>query len=169
MIEYRREELIPDEVWNLYQEAFPEPERIPKDCFQRTMGRGAVLYTYHDGGFIGFTLQYNMDDRVYFIYIANVSEKRCMGYGSKILELFREINAGKRIFVILELKDEEADNYEQRVRRIDFYERNGCSDSGVRVWSDGYEYGTMFVQGELTAAEIEEMVREFDDVYKGII
>jgi len=169
MIECRRENTIPDCVWDLYQATFPEPEKIPKESFQRVMDGKAVLYTYHDDGFVGFTLQYNMDDRVYFVYIANEPEKRCKGYGSEILKLFREINAGKRIFVILELRDEKADNCEQRLRRIGFYERNGCSDTGVRVWSDGYEYGTMSVQGSLTAEEIDEMVREFDLVYKGLM
>ena len=45
----------------------------------------------------------------------------------------REMYAGKRIFLEIELPGEEYENNVQRTRRKDFYLRNGLKEGGTRM------------------------------------
>ncbi len=167
MIQCRREMAVTEDFWNLYQVSFSETEKIPRENLQRAMDKGAALYTYYDDGFVGLTYQYTSEDRVFFIYLATDPEKRNKGYGVRILDRFREINAGKRIFLVLEPCDPNAEDYDMRVRRSRFYQRNGGIPTGIQVISDDYWFDTMFIQGELTAEEMDSTVREYEDIHNG--
>ena len=159
---------IRDEVWGLYQASFSDVEKIPRENLQRAMGRGASLVEYRDNGrFVGFTFCFSDRDMSFLVYFATASNLRGRGYGASILELFRSMNHGKRIFLVTEPCDEKAPDYDMRVRRQGFYRRNGCKDTGKTIVSDDEIFDTMLVQGYLSNDEMESLVGLYEDIHNG--
>jgi len=161
---------INDEVWELYLDSFSDVEKIPRENLVCALLKGASLVEYRDDGrFVGFTFSFSDRDMVFFVYFATVPDMRGRGYGAKILELFRNMNPGKRAFLVTEPCDRNAADYELRSRRQEFYRRNGCKDTGKTIVSDGEVFDTMFVQGFLSDEEMVSLVNLYEDVHNGRI
>ena len=168
MITYNVVERFTEEMSELYSSAFSEIEKVPEENILRTMGRGGKLLEYRDDGrFIGFTLTFTSGDRTFWIYLATISEVRGKGYGSRLIELIRETHPGKRIFLVVEPMDEDAEDYEMRVRRQRFYERNGCINSNITLISDDAPFDSMYVSGVLSADEMRDTVSLYEDIHNG--
>ena len=136
MLEQRDLDSVDGTVETLFETAFSDIEKVPIENINRALGRGAVLTTYSDDGvFIGFTISYIEEGRIFLVYIATESKMRGKGYGGQILHLIRERYPKHRIFLVLEPQDQSASDYEMRVRRHGFYIRNGCVDTGVTLIS----------------------------------
>ena len=54
-----------------------------------------------------------------------------------------EMSGNKEITLNIEPLDENADNYEQRVKRMEFYERNGFRDTGYHLLDVTGEYAIL--------------------------
>ena len=142
---------ITPEVRALYDCSFSEVEKIPLANLRRAMERGAVLDVFSESGrFIGFTYSFIDGDRVFLVYFATEPSLRGKGFGRTILNELRRMYPDKRIFLVTEPKDPEAPDFDLRVRRQNYYLRNGCRDTGLKVLSDDAWFDTMFVSGELT-------------------
>ena len=63
--------------------------------------------------------------------------------------------------------DPSAPDHEIRVRRQDFYRRNGCINTGIQVISDDEWFDTMFVQGELSEKEMVDLVKLYENIHNG--
>jgi GNAT superfamily N-acetyltransferase len=152
----------------LYLASFSEAEKIPLENIARALGGGAFLNEYSDNGrFIGFVYGFVHGDAMFFVYFATVPEVRGKGYGGRILESIRSEFPDKRIFLVTEPLDRDAPDLDIRRRRQDFYRRNGCSDTGVRLLSDAEWFDSMFVQGELSGDEMRAVVSIYEDVHNG--
>ena len=152
----------------LYESAFSEVEKIPLENIKRALAKGGVLRAYYDDGcFIGMTFGFINDGKMFFVYFATVPEVRGRGYGSKILDMLREENSNIRIFLVVEPCDASAPDHEIRVRRQDFYRRNGCINTGIQVISDDEWFDTMFVQGELSEKEMVDLVKLYENIHNG--
>ncbi len=161
---------IHDEVWGLYLDSFSDVEKIPRENLERALRRGGSLVEYRDNGrFVGFTFSFSNGDALFFVYFATVPSMRGRGYGAEILELFRSMNPGKRAFLATEPCDENAIDYSLRVRRQEFYRRNGCKDTGKTIVSDGEVFDTMFVKGYLSNEEMVSLVGLYEDIHNGRI
>lgn len=119
------------EVRELYTSAFPKYERLPFFVLRLlTARKGCDITAYYaDGVFAGFTYNATKGDVLYLMFFAVNSALRGKGYGSAILAYLKEQNPSKSIVLNIELLDENAENYEERVRRFCFYERNGFHDT----------------------------------------
>lgn len=126
----------------LYEEAFPVSERVWPWYLLLMSKRSSVDHmAYYDGGkFCGFTYSVVSDDLVCVVYIAVKAELRSRGYGSAILSSLKEQYKGKIISLNVEVLDEEADNYEQRKRRIRFYQKNEMIDTGYRIKKESGDF-----------------------------
>lgn len=159
---------VTGEVWNLYMGSFTDPERIPRANLDRALSAGGFLHVFRDEGeFIGFAYGFSNSGIAFLVYLATVPEVRGRGYGKEILALLRSMHPDERIFLVTEMCDESADDYGMRVRRQDYYLRNGCSRTGCTVVTDGVVMDTMAVQGELSADEMAWAVRHYEDVHNG--
>lgn len=124
-----------EEVKKLYLAAFPREERLPWWLLRlwTALGRGN-LTTFYDGDiFCGFTFSASQGDIFYVMFFAVADEIRGQGYGSAILDHLKQTNPGKTILLNVELLDEAAPNYDQRVRRMAFYGKNGFCDTGFNI------------------------------------
>jgi len=149
------------EVRALYLRAFPAEERPPFWMLKRRalQGRGELLAARQDGAFAGFAYVIGNERAAYLFYFAIADGQRGRGYGSTVLAALKERYAGKALFLARETLDEEAENYDQRVRRHAFYLRNGFCDLPLSIQEAGVTYDVMGVGGTPRPEDYESLMR----------
>ena len=158
---------IPEEVRSLYMSSFPPEERIPYGNTMRTFGRGGDLEIFTDDGqFIGFCYSFEFGNSVFLVYIATLPGLRGKGYGARMLDEMRRIKSGRNMFLVLEGTDGSSEDG-MRIRRRNFYLRNGCTDTGVRILSDDVYFDSMNVLGSNTEESMNRTVRMYEDIHNG--
>ena len=101
-------------------------------------GKASFYASVDNGEFVGFAYVIQSDKMVYVFFLAVEEDKRGMGYGSKILAKIKEMYPDKT--VTLEIEDtakKDADNYDERIKRLEFYKRNGFFQLDIRVVEAG--------------------------------
>ena len=138
----------------LYESAFPREERIPWDDLLRLVREMPLEFAEYRGGeeLLGLTIVYPRPRLSWFWYFAVPEEKRGRGVGQRILSALLARYEGRS--AVLDMEDPAqpgAPNASQRLRRRDFYLRNGFRETGV-----GKTFGpvamTMMLKGEDTFA-----------------
>lgn len=132
-------EIISNSDWKklkqLYKTAFPRYERKPLWIvrMKHRKGEADIWVIEHESEFAGMAITVNELDMVLLDYFAICDEKRNCGLGGKALQVLQKKYEGKRFFLEIESVDEEADNIEERIKRKQFYLRNGMSETGVKA------------------------------------
>ncbi|MDO4911972.1 MAG: GNAT family N-acetyltransferase [Lactobacillus sp.] len=129
----------------MYLKSFPPFERFKTSTLLLWSLRKKVEFSavYDGEKFCGLTYVTYDDDTVYLLYLA-VSEKlRGQGYGSKILTMLDERFPDKQIVIDIEPVVKTAKNYQQRLKRLRFYQRNGFKLTGEKLVDDDGEFVTM--------------------------
>jgi GNAT superfamily N-acetyltransferase len=133
------------DVAELMYSSFPENEQFPI-WFLRLMSlRKCVefLAYYDEGKLIATSFSVSSDDAVFGLYLAIQKELRSQGYGSSILKTLCEKDKDKAIYLNIEPVDETADNYEERVKRLKFYEKNDFYETGYDVIESSDRYSIL--------------------------
>ncbi len=148
-------------VYHLYQDAFPREEKKPFSMIVSMWKKGKtdVWYCEDDGAFVGLVITINGPDIILLDYLAVVEKRRGRGYGSDILKAMRQIYEGKKLFLEIEIVDEEAENYEERKRRKQFYLRNDMSEMKVYIKLFG-------VDMELLGFDCSFSFKEYHEFYR---
>lgn len=122
-----------DQVYHLYEEAFPEEEKKPFSLMEELTGQGKMemLAIEEDGEFVGLAMNMLAEGAALLDYFAISSDKRCGGYGSRAVRMLQERFHDKKYIFEIEVQDKNAPNAEERKRRKDFYLRNGLRETGV--------------------------------------
>lgn len=122
-------------VEKLYYEAFPKYERAPIWILKLLAKKNkARFYSIIDNGkFVGLSYNVFYKDIVFVFYFAIDGALRGQGYGSRVLEAIKEKYSNNRIILNIEEIDKNSKNYEQRVKRKKFYQKNGFKDLGYTV------------------------------------
>jgi len=133
-------------VADLYDFAFPKVERekmenIMKVSEKTDFGELSVVLDGEDR--VGLLYLLFLKDLVYIYYLAIDPGHRCMGYGSEVLSMIKGMYPGRRFALGCEAPDEHANNNEERLERMRFYERNGFRDTGRRTSWDGVTYAQL--------------------------
>lgn len=161
-----------DQVYELYDNAFPEQEKKPLYVMEQMVndGKMEMLAMVDEDEFVGLAINMISENRALLDYYAIVPEKRSSGYGGKGLEvLLKHFENQKYIFEI-ETQDEYADNAEERKRRKNFYLRNGLKETGVFVNVYDTDFELLTPDGELTFREYVDFLREvLDEEYVQIL
>ncbi|MCD7949514.1 MAG: GNAT family N-acetyltransferase [Erysipelotrichaceae bacterium] len=119
-----------NDIKQLYHEAFPRNERAPfRSLMKRLNQQTDFLAFYDEDLFVGFTYLVTMHDLTYLFYFVVDEPLRNKGYGSTILTYLEKHYAC--IFIDIEVIDANAPNYNQRLRRKEFYLRNGFKETGL--------------------------------------
>jgi GNAT superfamily N-acetyltransferase len=128
-----------DEVKKLYIEAFPPEERKPFSMIEDKVREGSmeILCMEEEGRFIGLAIMILHGDIALLDYLAVSPERRGNGSGTKTLSLLKERYPEKTLLLEIEDPDEPSDNTAERLRRRDFYFRNGMVAMDYRVWLFG--------------------------------
>lgn len=130
------------QVMDLYEEAFPPHERMPFDLMLELneIENVDLCSVYDDDEFIGFYLMIRSHNLAYVSFLAIVPEKRSQGYGSRVLNFIKASYPGYDILLDEEPVREGTDNYDQRLARKHFYEKNGFSSTHYLISAYGQDY-----------------------------
>ncbi|MBR4633165.1 MAG: GNAT family N-acetyltransferase [Elusimicrobia bacterium] len=136
-----------EQIKLLYQTAFPENEQIPWEDLVRLIDQMQLDFTayYEDDTFIGFTILFPHKKFNWFWYFAVIPELRGQGKGQKILTYLIEKYKEKNVVLDMESPKQECNNKEQRIRRHDFYIRNGFRDTNLYRKYDNLEMTIMIL------------------------
>ena len=130
-------------LWRIYQESFPPHERVHpallRLCNLRPDIDLLVVVDEHDE-VAGMLMTMRRHTGVYALFLAVSHSLRGRGYGSAVLEAMKDYYPDQGVVLAIESVDSRFSNYQERVRRLKFYERNGFLDSGWRVWESSGVY-----------------------------
>lgn len=141
-------------IESLYNTAFPKNERKEIKCLlEKNQDVGEIYAFFDKDNFVGFTCLLNCFNICHVIYFAVKTELRDEGYGSKIIQAVCKAKRGKRILVDIEMEEDDAPNEWQRVKRKEFYLRNGFKDTKISYRWEGDDYEILSYGGDCTKSE----------------
>lgn len=123
------------EIKEIYLEAFPKSERKPFFTVRHSVKKGkAQLLTAMDNGILqGFVMVIPYGNMVMVDYLAVSGKIRSRGTGSNIMQEVCKRFSDKKIVLLIEKLDDNAENKEQRIARRKFYLKNGFSFSDIYI------------------------------------
>ena len=115
------------EIKKLYEEAFPKEEKLPFNFLVKASRRNNIIFNiiYHEEKIIGLTYSLIYENNIYLLYFAVSNKYRSNGYGSKILDEYKNKYKDYNIILVIEEVDKRAKNFTQREKRKNFYLKNG--------------------------------------------
>ena len=152
------------EIVRLYRAAFPREERVALDLLLETDGPYDFIACYDGEMLCGFYSTLTIGDITHVLFLAVEETLRGNGYGSQILDAIRRTYPDKRLILDVEMPDPEAENQEQRTKRIAFYERNGYHNSGVSYGWRGVMYEILILNGEISEEEFWTFWDQLDEI-----
>lgn len=124
-------------IRKIYNQEFPKDERKPFSMLLRLRSKGkADLVSIFDTKLnetVGLAFFLVHDNSVLVDYLAIKNKYQGSGYGTEVLDLIRERYKNKKIFGEVEYPGVLEKNNEQRIRRMNFYLRNGLTESGIII------------------------------------
>ncbi|NER08313.1 MAG: GNAT family N-acetyltransferase [Okeania sp. SIO3C4] len=150
-------------IKSLYKNAFPKSERAPFWFLRQKAKQSNVSFNslYDDESWIGLLYTFEYGDIILVLYFAIDASCRSGGYGTKVLTALREDHPDTRIVLTIEPIDEQAGNYEQRVKRKRFYEKNGYTSAGIIVEGLGQPFEMLISGGSVTTKDVRKVYRSF--------
>ena len=115
---------------------------------------------YADGKWIGLAYVLSEGEVSYLFYFALSEEFRGKGLGSKSFQALIKHYGGYRFFLALEQLDEAAENYGERLKRRQFYLRNGLKPINCTIREASVVYDVMGT-GDVQPEEYETMMRNY--------
>lgn len=150
-------------IKKLYKKSFPLNERAPFFIIKKKTitEKSELLIAKENDQFIGFFYIVRHENLVYLFYFAVNDTQRGKGYGSKMLQLLKERYSGKNIFLAREQLDINADNYDERIKRRNFYIRNGFKDTNLLIKEATVIYDVMALNDDISAKEYEILINKW--------
>lgn len=146
-------------IKRLYKRAFPAAERKPfwliEKC--RKAGVAEVLVVLLNGKMAGLVITAGAGEQMLIDYLAIDEKYRNIGLGSSVLAAIQMRFAGKMIIFEIEKTDITAANNAQRIRRREFYRRNGLYFSGEIINAFGTELELISYNQQVTFSQYMEM------------
>ncbi len=132
-------------IKKLMKEAFPKDELFPHWLLMINSLRKNVEFTayYENEEFCAITYSVDLGDIFFVLYLAIDKAKRNHGYGSKILSHIKEEKKDKILVLDVEPLDANSPNYEQRLKRMEFYKRNDIFPTGYKVSEKNMSYSVL--------------------------
>lgn len=147
------------DIERLYIDSFIEVERVDFNGFFSGVFKGFQLYGfYKDKQLIGMLHFKNSKNFVHLNYMAVDKSCQSMGYGSQIIDWVKKRFNNKAIVVDVEEIEDNATNYEDRVKRKKFYYKNGFVDGKYTFMWEGVFMTYMHTQ-TLNGDEFMEYIR----------
>lgn len=153
-LDFATKEQIPL-IQELYMQSFPSEERKPFTFMQKGQkkGRFQILALTEAEEVQGLVITVLDGDIVLVDYLAIKPSKRNNGIGSEAISLIMKRFEGKRVFLEIEIPEEGADNLEQRLKRKQFYLKNGFKENGIRVSLFGVRMEVLTYQCDINFQE----------------
>lgn len=149
-------------IYKLYRSAFPRCERKPFSMILKMsrLGKTDVWCCTDRGKFVGLAITINGENEILLDYFAMLSNLRGNGYGSAILQALIRQYAPKTLFGEIETVFDDAEDLEMRIRRKQFYLRNGLKEMGVMVYLFGVKMELLTSDRSMTFEEYRRFYKE---------
>lgn len=149
-------------ISRLYRTAFPADERAPMwyMAVKAEKENADFWGIYADGKWAGLAYVISEGTASYLFYIALSEDLRGKGLGSKALQSVKRHYRGQRLFLALEQLDESAENSEERIRRRNFYLKNGLKPLPLTIREATVTYDVMGT-GDIQPEEYESMMKKY--------
>ncbi len=124
------------EICLFMQRVFPKEELMPMWLIKAlTLKKNYNFKVYYDNDlFVGILFTIELEHTLFVFYIAVNDKIHSKGYGSQLLQLLFDKYPNKSVTLFIEtMDDKNAANYEQRVKRLAFYERNNFVHTGIKA------------------------------------
>ena len=155
-------------ILELYRSSFPEAARFPI-WLLRIMShlKGAHSVAFCDGDRLcGFSYFLVNEETVFIFYLAVNNTGRSKGYGSQIISWIRETYPDRDIFLDVEEPDECAENNSQRLKRIEFYRRNGIFETEHSFTYGGVVYRILCINRNFMEEDYYENLTSYFKLFK---
>ncbi len=152
-----------DKIEALAKEAFPPSEYVPPRAFLMNAAKNEVDFwaLYDKEQFVGYVVVRHKMGFAYLFFLAIVKEVRNKGYGTKALKLLEDLYPGDTQIVDFEMVDENAENYDVRVRRKNFYLRNGYKEINLFYYFNGENFEIMSKSLPFDFEKFQDMMSSF--------
>ncbi|MBQ9068603.1 MAG: GNAT family N-acetyltransferase [Eggerthellaceae bacterium] len=149
----------------LYREAFPAFERFSLPALRLFARKREVDFlAYYNPGcgdqLCGMTYTIEAGDYLYILYLAVSVTLRGGGYGTRILDQLKREHPGKHLVLEIEPLDKKAKNYDQRTRRLSFYEHNGFKLAGYDLFEGKVRYTMLATEDKFDPDAFSRAVRK---------
>lgn len=147
-----------EKVIKLYNEAFPKEERIPIWLLKLLARKSKANFygIYDNEKFVGLIYNIYYKDIVFIFYLAIDKELRGQGYGSKVLEHIKYKYSKHRIILSIEQVNKNSSNYKQRMKRKEFYVKNGFKDANYTIKERNVIYEMLYYNEKYTKVDLQE-------------
>lgn len=157
---------ITRQVHALYKRSFPQSEQIPLPFLHaNALRRSCQFFAWfaEDDPRCVRALSYSFSapDLVYIGFLAVNESYRGFGYGSQILQAFRRVYSDRVQVLEIEPVEEGHDNYEQRVKRLAFYEKNGFTPTQLVSHQGQNSFTVLSRNGTVTSKQLQKVFHTF--------
>ncbi len=152
------------QIKKLYRSAFPADERAPLFMlFNKTKYDRYNFYAIvEESEFVGLIYTMATDKMVYVFFFAIAEEKRGKGYGTKTLDFIKRTHPDKVVALMIEdTTAASAPNFEERINRLGFYERNGFERLGIHINEAGVDYELLGTDKTVTREDFLSMMKGY--------
>jgi hypothetical protein len=149
---------------------FPKDELKPLDILYRAMDNGIYepLGLFDDTRIIGYTFLVKHDRDYLVDYLAVYPQQRNLGSGGIMVRMLSDyLKDAENLIAEIE-NPEYAENEDDEIlqtRRFDFYKRNGCSDTGLRVRCFGVPF-MILRWGKKYTDNVDALWRMYQSFYR---
>ncbi|MDG4965210.1 GNAT family N-acetyltransferase [Lactococcus lactis] len=150
------------QVIDLVKNSFPKEEQYPILLLKLwALKKNVHFWAYYQNDeFCGVSYLVSHEEMTFVLYLAVNNQVQSKGYGSAILETLKEKFSGKNITLNIERLDPSADNYEQRVKRLKFYKKNGFYDTDYTITDRGETFLTLTTSPSFSVEVFKKVLRE---------
>ena len=156
-----KESLFWPQIDSLAKEAFPPEEYLaPEKLVEMSAAGNFDFLALTDGdAFIGFMVVQTYKNLAYLFFLAIEPSCRAKGYGSRAIETLRARYPDKKQVVDFEMPDEAAPNNGQRIKRRQFYLKNGYKKTGLFLSYLGVDYEVFCMDSNFDPQEFKDMMK----------
>ncbi|WP_268912592.1 GNAT family N-acetyltransferase [Lentilactobacillus sp. SPB1-3] len=150
----------------LFKHSFPKDEQIPLWYLLRKAKRENLDFwgIYDDNRWVGLTYCITYQRLTYVFFLAIDPNNRSKGYGSQALTAIKQKYAGNKLALIIEEVKKAAPNYEQRLKRKQFYLKNEFIPAVFTLTEGKTDYELLMYNGNVDSKEYVELMANYGGV-----
>ncbi|MBO0441344.1 GNAT family N-acetyltransferase [Candidatus Enterococcus ikei] len=150
-------------IIDLFKMSFPTNEQFPIWLLRLLSCRKGIefLAFYDKNKLCGFTYLVKKENTLFILYLATNNKIRSQGYGSKILNWINVQYKNHEIALNIETVEKTFNNYEQRVKRKEFYLKNDYHDTNLRVKEHGVVFDVLSNSQDFTFEKYKKLIQHF--------
>ena len=151
-------------ISKLQRKAFPSSDLLPPPAMKILGKRGMASHlSFYDGDRLAGVAQIIENGKMVYVVSLAVDEKRKSdAYGTAVLKELARLAEGRPLVLETLASDPEARNNRKREERLDFFERNGFTDTGYNMVDGKTVYRLLSSKGrDFDRADLFRLLHRF--------